>query len=165
MRKNAFILLYWATVILWLLVIFSLSSQPGTKSNDLSKSVTKQIIKATGKVIVPNTAINTAIKPRKNLINKLNNLFRKYAHGVVYLVLGMLVINAFAVSEIRGCKAFIFSLIFCLIYAASDEIHQLFVPGRGAKETDVLIDALGAVIGMLVYNIICRLFYRKKSKF
>jgi len=148
-------------VILWLLVIFSLSSQPGPESNNLSKTVTKQIVKTTQKVIVS----EEAIKPRKNLINKLNNLIRKYAHGVVYLVLGMLVMIAFTVSGIRGCKAFIFSLIFCLIYAASDEIHQLFVPGRGAKETDVLIDALGAVIGMLVYNIICRLFYRKKSQF
>jgi len=161
MSNRTISLISWATVILWLLVIFSLSSQPGPESNNLSKTVTKQIVKTTQKVIVS----EETIKPRKNLINKLNNLIRKYAHGVVYLVLGMLVMNAFAVSGIRGCKAFIFSLIFCLIYAASDEIHQLFVPGRGAKETDVLIDALGAVIGMLVYNIICRLFYRKKSKF
>lgn len=42
----------WATVILWLLIVFSLSSQPGPKSNDLSKSLTKQIIKATQKVVV-----------------------------------------------------------------------------------------------------------------
>lgn len=123
--------------------------------------MTKQIIKATGKVIVP----NTAIKPRKNIMNKLNNLIRKYAHMILYLVLGILVINAFILSGIRGYKAFIFSLIFCFFYATSDEIYQLFVPGRGAKATDVLIDALGAVIGMLVYNIICRLFYRKKSQF
>ncbi|ADQ05480.1 VanZ family protein [Caldicellulosiruptor owensensis OL] len=160
MIRKTTVFLSWVTMILWLLVIFSLSSQPGTKSNDLSKSVTKQIVKVTQKVIVLNSYINS----RKNVIIKLNNLIRKYAHVILYLVLGILVINAFILSGIRGYKAFIFSLIFCFFYATSDEIYQLFVPGRGAKATDVLIDALGAVIGMLVYNIICRLFYQKYSK-
>lgn len=152
--------LSWATVILWLLIIFSLSSQPGPKSNGLSKSVTKQIIKATQKVVVP----NNYIKPRRNIMNKLNNLIRKYAHVVVYLVLGMLVMNAFVVSGIRGYKAFVFSLIFCFFYAASDEIHQLFVPGRGAKATDVLIDSIGALIGIGLYKFIFKTYHTLKPK-
>jgi VanZ family protein len=160
MSKKIIILLSWATVLLWLLIIFSLSSQPGPKSNDLSKSVTKQIVKATGKVIVQ----NTYIKPRKNIMNKLNNLVRKYAHVVVYLVLGILVINAFVVSGIRDCKAFIFSLIFCFFYAASNEIHQLFIPGRGAKATDVLIDGIGALIGIGLYKFIFKIYYTVKPK-
>lgn len=142
-----------------MMVIF-LSSQPGTKSNDLSKSVTKQIIKAIGKVIVP----NTYIKPRKNVMNKLSNLVRKYAHVILYLVLGILVINAFVVNEIRGCKAFFFSLIFCLLYVASDEIHQLFVQGRGAKATDILIDSIGVLIGMEIYSIVYKVCCTIKTK-
>ncbi|WP_041741508.1 VanZ family protein [Caldicellulosiruptor kronotskyensis] len=160
MSKKIITLLSWATVHLWLLIIFSLSSQPGPKSNDLSKSVTKQIVKATQKVIVQ----NTYIKPRKNIMNKLNNLVRKYAHVVMYLVLGILVINAFVISGIRAYKAFIFSLIFCLFYAASDEIHQLFVPGRVAKVTDVLIDGIGALIGIGLYKFIFKIYYTLKTK-
>ncbi|BCS80375.1 VanZ family protein [Anaerocellum diazotrophicum] len=160
MSNRTISLISWATVILWLLIIFFLSSQPGTKSNDFSKSVTKHIIKATQKVIVP----NSYIKSRKNIITKLNNLVKKYAHVVMYLVLGILVINAFVVSGIRGCKAIIFSLIFCLFYAASDEIHQLFVPGRGAKATDVLIDGIGALIGIGIYKFIFKIYYTVKTK-
>jgi len=35
-------------------------------------------------------------------------------------------------------------------YAITDEIHQAFVPGRQAQATDVLIDTLGAAIGLLL---------------
>lgn len=97
-------------------------------------------------------------------MNKLNNLIRKYAHVVVYLVLGMLVMNAFVVSGIRGCKTFVFSLTFCFFYAASDEIHQLFVPGRGAKATDVLIDSIGALIGIGLYKFIFKIYSTLKPK-
>jgi VanZ family protein len=40
-------------------------------------------------------------------------------------------------------------LAVCLagLYGATDEFHQLFVPGRGAMLTDVLIDTVGAVFG------------------
>ena len=41
-------------------------------------------------------------------------------------------------------------IVFCFLYACSDEIHQLFVPGRSGMFTDVLIDTGGAVTGMLV---------------
>ncbi len=79
MNNKIISLLSWATVILWLLVIFSLSSQPGTKSNELSKKVTKQIIKTTEKVVM----LNDSNKPKTNLVNKLNDVVREYAHAAV----------------------------------------------------------------------------------
>lgn len=152
--------LSWATVILWLLIIFSLSSQPGTKSNELSKNVTKQIIKTTEKVVM----LNDSNKPKTNLVNKLNDVVREYAHAAVYLVLGVLVMNAFIMSGMRGHKAFIFSFIFCILYAVTDEIHQLFVPGRGTEATDVLIDGIGALIGIGIYKFIFKIYYTIKTK-
>lgn len=160
MNNRLIPLLSWATVILWLLIIFFLSSQPAKKSNELSKTVTKQIIKATQKVVVP----NNYIKPQRNVTNKLNNLIRKYAHAVVYLVLGILVMNAFIMSGVKGYKAFVFSFTFCFFYATGDEIHQLFVPGRWAKATDVLIDSIGALIGIGLYKIVFKIYHTLKPK-
>jgi len=36
------------------------------------------------------------------------------------------------------------------LYAASDEIHQYFVPSREARFGDVMLDATGAALGLLV---------------
>ncbi|WAM33627.1 VanZ family protein [Caldicellulosiruptor morganii] len=160
MNKKTHKLLSWIIVILWLLIIFSLSSQPAKDSNRLSESVTKQVVKATQKVSIP----NIQIEPRRNALKKLNDVIRKYAHVAVYLVLGILVINAFVISGIKGCKAFFFSLMFCFLYAATDEIHQVFVPGRGAKATDVLIDGIGAFTGIIIYELIFKICQKTKTE-
>jgi VanZ family protein len=44
--------------------------------------------------------------------------------------------------------------VFCVLYAVSDEVHQLFVPGRGAQVTDVLIDNAGAFVGIGIYEVL-----------
>jgi VanZ family protein len=160
MNRKTTVFLSWATVNLWLLIIFFLSSQPGTKFNEVSKDVTKQIIKTTEKVVM----LTDSNKPKTNLINKLNDVVREYAHAAVYLVLGILVMNAFIMSGVRGYKAFVFSLIFCILYAISDEVHQLFVPGRGTEVTDVLIDGIGALIGIGLYKFIFKIYYTVKPK-
>ena len=40
--------------------------------------------------------------------------------------------------------------MFCSLYAISDEVHQLFVPGRGAQVKDVFIDIAGAAVGIFL---------------
>ena len=47
---------------------------------------------------------------------------------------------------------------FAFIFACTDEIHQLFVPGRSGRIGDVLIDSRGAVVGGSIIRIIrmCR---------
>ena len=52
------------------------------------------------------------------------------------------------------------SLLICLIYAFSDEIHQLFVLGRSGEFRDVLIDFCGSILGYFIIN---RFFLIKKS--
>jgi VanZ family protein len=39
--------------------------------------------------------------------------------------------------------------LLAVVYAATDEFHQSFVPGRNASILDVGIDALGALVGIL----------------
>ena len=43
------------------------------------------------------------------------------------------------------------ALIYVFFYAASDEIHQAFVPNRGPAVRDVMIDTSGGIFAMLVY--------------
>ncbi|WP_208559971.1 VanZ family protein [Marinilactibacillus kalidii] len=84
----------------------------------------------------------------------LHIFLRKYAHFFIYLFFGILVKNALSTTGIKGIKAIVIALAFCAIYAATDEYHQSFVPGRTALITDVFIDSTGSFVGILLYSIL-----------
>ena len=65
-------------------------------------------------------------------------------------MLGALTVNAFCTSGVCGFKGIAAAGIVCVLYAISDEIHQIFVPGRSGQFSDVLLDSAGAVIGAFV---------------
>ena len=72
----------------------------------------------------------------------------KLAHVTEYLILGWLIQRAFGGRSARrtGWQAWLIALV----YAATDELHQMFVPGRASLATDVLIDSAGAAIGIAI---------------
>ncbi|HJZ47588.1 MAG TPA: VanZ family protein [Roseiflexaceae bacterium] len=74
-------------------------------------------------------------------------IFKKGAHFTAYAVLVMLFRRALP----PGRWAVALSWVLTVLYAASDEWHQSFVPGRHPQLTDVLIDASGAVAGLLIF--------------
>lgn len=140
----------WTAVILWIVLIFCFSAQPVYKSNSLSKKVTKVVIE-TAEKIAPK-----AVTKFEFDINRINHLIRKNAHFFVFLVLGILVINVLSRSGRKGVRAIAMALGICVLYAVSDEVHQLFVPGRGAQVKDVLIDSAGAIVGICIYVLASR---------
>jgi VanZ family protein len=135
----------WLLVILWMALIFLLSHQPVTKSNKLSTGITEKFVEIAGKV-----------DSDKNFnIGRLNHIIRKNAHFFAYLILGLLVLNGLRSSGIIGFKSILFAISICVLYAIFDEVHQLFVPGRGGQVRDVLIDGAGAIVGAIIYRIVC----------
>lgn len=141
----------WAAVIIWMVLIFNLSSQVAEQSNRLSTGITEAIVKTIEK-IAPNVEFD---------ISGFNHIVRKNAHFFAYLVLGILVLNAFRRNEIYGYKNVILAIIVCILYAASDETHQLFVPGRGGQVRDVIIDSTGAGVGIVINLVFTRIVKRK----
>jgi VanZ family protein len=127
-------------VIGWMALIFYLSSQPASQSNELSNQVTEVIVETIEKV-APEIASNWDLK-------ESNHFIRKNAHFFSYFVLGVLVMNALYQ---KGYRKFVLSLIICILYSISDEIHQTFVPGRGGNIIDVVIDSSGSLIGIGLY--------------
>lgn len=141
------ILIFWILAFLWGSLIFNLSSQPATHSNQLSKGIA-QIIVQTVEKIMPAWAFD---------IDQFNHFLRKSAHFLAYLTLGVIVISALRSS---GYESIGLAILICLLYAILDEIHQLFVPGRGGQIRDVIIDSTGAAVGIGLYLILSR---RKKT--
>ena len=74
-----------------------------------------------------------------------SNITSYIVHFIEYLVLGVLLALSAKAGLIKGAFEV---LIIGLLYALSDEIHQLFVPGREFSLLDLLLDALGLYLGL-----------------
>jgi VanZ family protein len=82
-------------------------------------------------------------------------LVRKIAHAFLFGVLATLIGKAWQGSRQRSLtgKQGVGILCFAVLYAASDEWHQIFVPGRYGTVLDVVIDTVGAIggtVGVLI---------------
>ena len=81
---------------------------------------------------------------------KIEYPIRKMAHATEYAILGMLMSGAVYAYGVCGKKVVRYAWILATIYAATDEFHQLFVPGRSGQLRDVLLDSTGAAVGILI---------------
>ena len=85
------------------------------------------------------------IKPGNGL--DWSYIVRKGAHLFEFFVLGTLTMILSECIERRRWRAIIYALLYVLAVASADEFIQSFT-GRTSSFTDVLIDMLGAVIGI-----------------
>ncbi len=78
-------------------------------------------------------------------------LERKGAHVFEYAVLMLLSFRYLRLSYVHEKFGRVLSLAaaFSLMYAVTDELHQFFVPFRGARMSDVLIDGIGVLLAAL----------------
>ena len=86
-------------------------------------------------------------------------IVRKAAHVLEFASLGVLTIGL--LMSYRCRFAYLEGPCFTILYAASDEFHQYFVPGRECKVTDWLFDCLGALMGLLILHLILRQFSKR----
>ena len=92
---------------------------------------------------------------------------RKTGHFGEYGMLGILVTGFLltfeGIRKLQKRYIVLFATLWCMLYAATDEVHQLFVKGRSAEIIDVFVDAFGgflaAVILVTIWNKISK---RKK---
>ena len=138
-KANQRKLLILLAVVFWMAIIFKLSAQPGEQSNILSAKVTTVIVR-----------LAQQFRPDVNVVS-LNYFIRKCAHFLAYLVLGIIVLFAMRRIGLMGKQGIGFTLLLCISYAITDELHQAFVPGRTPKLLDVLIDSSGASLGIGIY--------------
>ena len=88
------------------------------------------------------------------LINPLEVILRKGAHFLEYSLLSLFLWRLFFKGyRVTIRNAFWFSLIFTILYAGLDELHQLFVLNRTGKVIDVVVDFFSAFVTlqMLLY--------------
>ena len=137
----------WILLILWMIIIFVMSNQPAVVSDKQSSSVI---------MILTQLGINM-----NSIFGELTNfIVRKIAHFLEYMILGILILNVLEIQYTRQ-KIKLLGMMLVFLYACSDEIHQVFVPGREGAFRDVLIDTCGGTFGILITNKIKALRLKK----
>ena len=156
----------------WMGLIFWFSSKPAAVSQKQSHAVGEMVCS----VLVSGYQKWSSAKQLKEAV-LIDHFIRKTAHFTEYTILGILTANVRQImyrlrsgKAEQDCSAFKKSLwrasslpiLWCSLYASSDEFHQLFVPGRSGRWQDVLLDSAGALTGILLTGVLIR---RRKKKF
>ena len=155
MKKTIFAVL----LVLWMGFIFSMSCENAEESSNTSGQTIK---------VVLSTVPEFEKQPEEvkvNIIEELQFIVRKSAHFIGYMILGILASGLILQYENLN-KKYPLAFLICVIYAISDEIHQLFVPGRSGQVRDVLIDSAGSLLGIIIVMTFEKLLikFNKKHK-
>ena len=131
-------------VLIIMFTIFKFSSERDTVSTKRSDGI---IIRTCEFVL----GRQLSDKEKEIYLEKYVVYVRKTAHFTLYFLLGLTYISLLKEFNLNDKKLLIYTIIFVFIYACSDEIHQLFVPGRSGEITDVLIDTTGGILASFIY--------------
>lgn len=137
-------------------LIFFFSHQSAIDSDKVSSGVIDKIIH-TIEIIGNHKLTDNELEL---ISNYLVFPIRKLAHFTLYFILGILFYNLIKSYIKNNKKRIIVSLLFCLLYACSDEIHQIFIPGRSCEIRDVFIDSIGSFMGIILIYI----FLKRKDE-
>ncbi len=152
--------LWFCAVLLWCAMIFSMSAQPAEVSSAESGRLTE-------------TAVHfffrgfDRLSPEEQeaLRFRTEVAIRKSAHMAEYAVLAVLLVlwlgEAFPQTAVRRRGWISWGL--AAAYAATDELHQVFVPGRSGEPRDITIDAAGAALGLLVFALFAGILRRLRK--
>ena len=137
--------IYSLLTIFVMCFIFIMSAQDGERSRALSDSFLGSLIGSFLEKTLPRLS-------DKGTAYDL----RKYAHMFEFLCLGvsssLLMFELLLHRGHRMLKAPVTAILFCFFYACSDEWHQTFVSGRAGRFSDVLVDSMGFLAGILTIS-------------
>lgn len=142
-------------IILWMCVVFSLSSQNGDESNGTSSYIVNIITSLYEK--------NSCSELSAQNVHNLTFIVRKIAHFILYFIGSIPVLTLFKTYDISKNKTYLYTILFCFVYACSDELHQLLSEGRNGNVIDVVIDTLGGIFGMMFIQTVSNIAYKLRE--
>jgi len=126
----------WCLVVIWMTIIFIFSSQNSEESSKNNEFIV-YLLNLLG------IDIDSILNGNADFI------IRKIAHFTEYFILYFLLFNAL-IEDMYFTSSTIVAILITFLYAASDEFHQSFVPGRGPSFRDVFIDTFGGLFCMII---------------
>lgn len=134
------VVLRWLAVVLWAIFIFFMSSRDATQLSEGFFEQVKQLLAA---------VLNALLGYHEDPVSP-------FCHFCEYAVLGALLANALRAHMQSLRTACLAGIAMASAYGITDEIHQLFVPGRFCDPADWVVDTCGAALGALVLYLVVR---------
>jgi VanZ family protein len=127
---------WWATTLAWTVTIYELSTS--TYGVSLTGWLLAELLRITGIQVSPES------------FHTIHFFMRKLAHLTEYAIYALLLYGSFgAGKDFRwSWRRAVICTFIAAGYSLTDELHQLFVPGRGGSIRDSALDASGAMLAM-----------------
>ena len=151
MRIHHPALKFWLPPLIWMVLIFSASADAASVHHS------SRLFEPFMRWLFPHLA--------QSRIDEIHYVIRKCAHMAEFGLLALLLWQAIrhtyhpAVRRWHWPHAGL-ALAIVLLYAVSDEIHQIFISGRNGQISDVVIDTVGGAAGLGFVWLIGRVFKR-----
>lgn len=159
MKKIVISVLLIAMVFGWMLFIFSMSAEPAEVSSETSGNTIRGVL---GFIYPGFRDLSEA--QQNEIVDACQHFARKLAHFSIYTVLGILLeVNALYHFK-KKWQISILAILAGVLYAVSDEIHQTFVPGRSGQVSDVVLDTVGVISGVVLVTFINYIITKKKMR-
>lgn len=158
--------LVWLPVVAWMVLIFLFSAQPADESAAISGGLLGWLVDQLTR-LMPDLSLD---------LDYFHHFIRKTAHFAVYAVLGMLTLTAvrqsrplntarpLRVSWPPGRIELLLAWLISIVYAVTDELHQITVPGRSGEFRDVVLDSCGALSGILLMVLLLYWRWRHRQR-
>jgi VanZ family protein len=140
--------------------IFIFSHQPADVSSEESGGLIYRVLN-----FIMSGFDSLSEASRVEMVESLQFVVRKCAHAFSYATLGGLLMGfmlTYDFKKIINGVAIAFGV--ALLYAVSDEVHQLFVQGRSGQVSDVVLDSVGAVCGICIVLLCMKLTRKRRLK-
>ncbi len=145
--------------LLWAIVIFAYSAQPGAESEGTSRWAGTMF----ARIFVPGFEDWNETE-QIEFAEKIDHPVRKAAHFAEYTILGFFVAGTYITLEKSKKKRILIPWLIATFYAASDELHQVFVPGRDGNIKDVLLDSAGCLFGVTMMLLILNISFSSRKQ-
>lgn len=134
-------------ILIWFGVIFMFSAQNAKESLGASNKVLTKVVE-----LYKHRDLTE--EEKETITKKFTFYIRKFAHFFLYFILAFFVFILLREFVTIDYKLVFFTILICMLYATTDEIHQLFIAGRTGRIFDVLVDTTGATLStMLSYSV------------
>lgn len=149
--------------LFWMCVIFAFSAQEQEESGAVSETFTYRIVRSADSFL----GLNWNDEKLHEIAKEIEGYVRKAAHMTEFGILAVLIYIWIGKWPFTTRKKMLLAILATVLYAASDEIHQLFVAGRSGRVTDVMIDSAGAILGVLIFAGVgkCIIFLWSRRKY